>query len=112
MNFCEQCQTCLDKEILKTGVIMFTCSCGVTKLGTNNDTLILEEFPEMADMTQKYDAFIESSAHDPAGYIIKVDCPECHVDFMTLIRVGANETVMYTCTCGYVTTYADYIAKK
>jgi hypothetical protein len=112
MNFCSQCQACLEKEILPSGSILFTCSCGITRAGTDDDTLILEEFPEMADMTQKYDVFIENSAHDPAGYIIKEDCPKCHLDFMTLIRVGVNETVMYTCTCGYVSTYMNYISAK
>lgn len=112
MNFCDQCQACLEKEILPTGKIVFTCTCGLVKEGTPDDTLILEEFPEMADMTQKYDVFIENAPHDPAGYIIMEPCLKCNLDFMTLVRVGVNQTVLYTCTCGYKATYMEYMAKK
>jgi DNA-directed RNA polymerase subunit M/transcription elongation factor TFIIS len=101
MNFCKYCQSILTKEIKSDGTISFICSCAVEQLGTPADTLIHEEHLGPTDVAHR-EVFIENSAHDPAGSVIMKDCPQCGLDFMTLIRVGQAESVIYTCTCGAV----------
>ena len=101
MNFCKQCQSILTKEIRQDGSISFICSCLTEQPGIPADTLIYEEFLGPVDVAHR-EVFIENSPYDPAGAVIKRDCPQCGLDFMTLIRVGQAESVIYTCTCGAV----------
>lgn len=109
MNFCKQCQSILEKEISHTGAISFLCiACNLRTDGSPADTLIHEEFLEMAEIIQKYDVFVSNSPYDHAGNIVKQDCPKCKLDFMTLVRIGVNESIIYTCVCGHRVSYNDY----
>jgi hypothetical protein len=100
----------MDKEITQAQKIAFTCLCGNSIDSEPADTLMYEEYLEAEDNNPKHEIFIENSAHDPAGYTIKKDCPQCNMDFMTMIILGSNETVIYTCTCGFRITRSDYEA--
>ena len=94
-----------------TGVIVFNCKCQMQVPGTPYDTLMSEGVLEMANSNRKHDIFIENSPFDPARNIVIKECPSCGLDFLTIIRVAASETVMFTCTCGYSATNDEYIRK-
>lgn len=111
MNFCDICQSVLTKEILSNGQIRFICSCLYEKAGDAADTLIAEVFLQVVEASQQ-EVFIENSPHDPAGNIIMKDCPQCGLDYMTLIRVGKLENVIYTCICGAIIPYTEYTKNK
>lgn len=110
MNFCAQCFSTTDKEILRDNKIVFKCPvCSYTVAGGPDDSLLYEDFLGASESTQKHEVFIENSAFDPVGCTVTRDCPQCGLDFMTMVRVGSSETTIYTCTCGYRSTYADTV---
>jgi predicted RNA-binding Zn-ribbon protein involved in translation (DUF1610 family) len=81
----------------------------LTEDGEPDDTLMMEEYLETAESNQKHDVFIENSPFDPAGKIVLKDCPSCGLNFMTMSRIGVNETTMYACSCGYIATHEEYM---
>lgn len=91
-----------------SGTITFHCRCQNITEGTPDDTLIEEGFLESSKSDLKHSVFIENSPHDPAGCRVKKDCPKCGLDFLTLIMVGTNENTMYTCDCGFTSTFQEY----
>lgn len=115
MRFCTHCGSNMSKSVV-TGQVQFSCRCQIQeKKGTAEDTLMYEEMLETAESNLKHEVFIENSPFDAAANIVMKDCPKCNLNFITLIRVGINEAVMYTCTCGFRATVDEYnktIAKK
>jgi hypothetical protein len=77
--------------------------------GGPDDTLMAEGFVETSEAAQKHMVFIENSSYDPAANVILRDCPSCGLNYLTLIRVGVNETTMYSCSCGYLATHSEYM---
>lgn len=112
MRFCKQCGSVMVKNATDAGEIVFTCACTATEPGNARDTLMSEVFYETVENTAKHDVFIENSPFDPAAHIVLEECPGCKLNFMTMIQVGQNETTMYTCTCGYRATRAEYLKRK
>jgi DNA-directed RNA polymerase subunit M/transcription elongation factor TFIIS len=108
MKFCEKCGSVMQKNTTAAGDIVFQCKCQQIA-GTSDDTLMAEGFVETGEAAQKHMVFIENSSHDPAANIIMRDCPKCNLNYLTLIRVGVNETTMYSCTCGYLATHAQHM---
>jgi DNA-directed RNA polymerase subunit M/transcription elongation factor TFIIS len=108
-RFCAECGSLMNKSTLATGSIVFQCRCQLTSPGLPDDTLMSEGYFESADSNMKHDVFIENSPFDEAGHKVRKECQQCGLNFMTMIRVGQNETTMYTCTCGNVVSLADYM---
>ena len=98
----------MQKNTTPVGEIIFQCRCQQV-VGGADDTLMAEGFVETSEAAQKHMVFIENSPFDPAANIILKDCPSCGLDYLTLIRVGTNETTMYSCTCGYLATHTQYV---
>ncbi len=109
MSFCIQCGSVMSKIISLSGEIQFQCRCLMIYPGTPDDSLLLEGYIETAESEGKHDVLIEQSPFDPAANIVRKDCPECGIDFMTMIRIGINETTMYTCSCGCNLTHNQYM---
>ena len=111
MRFCDQCDSVMSKNTTPAGAILFTCKCQWAVLGGKDDTLMPEEYFENSESNEKHEVFIENSPFDPAGNIVMRDCPNCSLNFLTMIRVGITETTMYSCTCGYSATQDEYMRK-
>lgn len=101
----------MQKNATAAGDIVFQCKCQQI-VGGVDDTLMAEGLVEIGEAAQKHHVFIENSSHDPAANVIMRDCPQCGLNYLTLIRVGVNETTMYSCTCGYLATHAQYIESR
>ncbi len=106
MNFCDECGSVMKKTASTTGKILFVCNCQLTKDGGPDDTLMAEQVMKAAEAT--HDVFIEQAAFDLAANIVLLECPQCSIDYMTTFQVGESLTTMYTCTCGYHASHADY----
>lgn len=104
MKFCSACESIMSKETTLQGAILFVCRCQETKEGAPADTLMAEGMLESTASEERHQVFIEQSPYDPAGNRVMRNCPQCPLDFLTMIIVGANENTMYTCRCGYVET--------
>lgn len=111
MRFCDKCGAIMQKNTTATGEIIFQCRCQQIN-GNPDDTLMAEGFIETGESAQKHMVFIENSSHDPAANIIMRDCPNCKLNYLTIIRVGLNETTMYSCTCGYLATHVQYVEQQ
>lgn len=109
LKFCQQCESVMTKSTSATGIIVFQCRCQLTEEGQPDDTLMAEEFLETAESNQKHEVFIENSPYDPAGNIVMKDCPQCGLNFLTMIRIGSAEVTIYTCSCGYRATHSEYM---
>lgn len=101
MKFCPQCSSVMTKNTAAIGTIFYQCRCQYTVEGHPDDTLMAEGYLETTTDNLKHVVFIDNSPYDPAGNIVMKDCPQCKLNFLTMIRVGINETTMYTCSCGY-----------
>jgi hypothetical protein len=98
----------MQKTTTAVGEVVFQCKCQQVN-GGPDDTLMAEGFIEAGEAAQKHMVFIENSPYDPAANVIMRDCPNCKLNYLTLIRVGVNETTMYSCTCGYLATHTQYM---
>lgn len=106
IRFCPECQSCMQKNT-STGTIGFVCRCQLPLPGEPSDTLMYEKVIEASETNLKYSVFIDNAAHDLARNIVRIDCPQCKLDYMTIIRIGINETVMYVCDCGFNALASD-----
>lgn len=107
VRFCDQCGSRVAKTTV-TGAVTFKCVCGQPIEATAEDTLMYEEHFESAGAFNE--TFIENSPFDPAANVVKMDCP-CGLDFLTKIYVGDDQTVLYTCTCGFRATHNELTKK-
>ena len=109
MKFCPVCEAVMSKSTTPQGMIIFYCRCQLVIDGKPDDTLMAEEYLETAESNLKHEVFIENAPFDPAGNIVLKDCPKCNLNFLTMIRIGTNETTMYACSCGYSATHTEYM---
>ena len=109
MRFCPQCESVMTKSTTATGSIVFHCRCQYMIEGNPDDTLMAEGFLETSQGNLKHDVFIENAPFDAAANIVLKDCPQCGLNFMTMIRIGISETTMYTCSCNYQATHDNYM---
>ena len=108
MRFCNICGSILSKTTQNSGTIIFICRCLQTIPSVEDDTLMAEEYMDSAKLELKHQAFIDNSPYDPAAQIVLKDCPNCPMDFMTLIVPSANQMSMFTCSCGIKITNEEY----
>ena len=111
MRFCPRCQSVLSKTTAATagtGIVFLCRVCLMDPPGGPDDTLMAEGHIEMEERIDKHSAFIEQSPFDPAANIVFKECPQCRLDYMTMVRVGDSAITVYTCTCGYRATHSEY----
>lgn len=102
LKFCDVCSSRFTKRTTEKGVV-FECVCGNTREGKPEDSLMFEvNLRSGNDVMIKQETFIQLAAHDPAGLKVAQDCPQCKMDYMTMIRIGDTEKAIYTCDCGYI----------
>ena len=87
-----------------TGVLIFRCYCGYSTKGSSEDSLIKSGTPNSEESTEMYRRYISNSPFDRVSQQVKRDCPKCGLDYMTQVRVGSREDVIWTCKCMYGVT--------
>ena len=105
MKFCPLCESRMTKDTV-TGNIVFKCRCTKEIMGEGDDSLMSEGIS--TDSNAKYEVFIDNAAFDTAANKVLSQCTNCGLPYLTLIRVGINEQVMYVCRCGFKSTYENY----
>ena len=101
MRICDSCGKSMKRET-RTGKIMFICVCGETVEGTNKDIQISTGVIGGGETREMYRLLLRNAAHDPVNQLVKRDCKECGRDYMTQVRIGAQEVVVYLCKCGNI----------
>ena len=85
-----------------TGEVFFKCIyCGVEEKGGPEDARISGAVLNAGETQEKYRRLILNAAFDRVNQRVKKQCPQCGVGYLTQIRVGEGEVVVYTCECGY-----------
>ena len=96
--FCNACGSKMIKTF--TSTVIYVCRCGEQKLGDNDSTLVASEEFNLPMVESTHRIFIETSPFDRSGFKVMKTCNKCGLDYMTMIRLGANQIIRYTCTCG------------
>lgn len=100
MHVCEKCGLAM-RRVLGPEGIYFRCACGETVPGGPEDARLSGAVLHAGETAGRYDKLIRNSAFDRTAQQVKKDCPRCGLDYMTQVRVGENEFIVYTCKCGY-----------
>ena len=101
MRICDVCGKSMKRET-RTGKIMFTCVCGEIVEGTDKDTQISVGVVGGGETRVMYRHLLRNAAHDPVNQLVKRDCKKCGLDYMTQVRIGSREVVVYLCKCGNI----------
>lgn len=105
MRFCPICGSRMTKITLPTGSnIEWRCRCLNTIAGTGDDTLMAEGALEKKENMDKYTVYINNAPHDAATLRVLQKCPKCGLDYMNMLRIGEQETVIMTCSCGHTSS--------
>lgn len=84
-----------------SGAVSFVCYCGVRVDGGPEDARIASDILNAGETEEMYRRLIRSAPFDRVNQQVLRDCPKCGLDYMTQIRVGAREVVIWVCKCGY-----------
>ena len=104
MKYCTACEQSLTINI-SGATIGFSCpSCGKTAVATPEDLLIEQKLGKMTDTRMLYANLIRNAAEDRVNLQVARDCPECGLDYMAILRLGEEESIVYKCKCGYEVT--------
>ena len=100
MKFCSSCNRAIKKRIVM-GAVVFNCVCGNSEESKPEDVLISNITLNYTETTEMYNNLIELAPFDRTTQLIKFDCPNCGRDYVSQIRVGTSEIIVYRCKCGY-----------
>jgi DNA-directed RNA polymerase subunit M/transcription elongation factor TFIIS len=100
MKFCKVCRRSIKKRIVSNSVV-FKCECGHVEATNPEDVLISSETLSSTDTTEWYNNLIHNAPHDKTCQLVKQDCPDCGLDYLTQLRLGNSEIVVHRCKCGY-----------
>ena len=100
MKFCTKCDRAIKKRII-SGSVVFRCICGNVEETRPEDVLISSITVNTTETTEMYNNLIELAPFDRTTQLISFDCPSCGRDYISQIRIGSSEIIVYRCKCGY-----------
>lgn len=100
MKFCKQCGRAIKKKITESQII-FKCMCGYIADTSPEDVLISSNILTSSESLEMYHNLIHFAPFDRTNELIKFPCPNCGLDYITQIRVGSSEIIIYRCKCGF-----------
>lgn len=103
MKFCDKCQSILEAKTTGNQLKFYCDSCKKPYDSKPEDSLRSQIVLKAENVESTGDMYyMELNApHDPAGYRIDADCPNCGMKFLVKIYVGPEYSVRYICSCGY-----------
>lgn len=111
MKICPQCERTMER-VIAVDKIIFRCFCGTEIAGGPEDARIASHVYHAGETADKYQKLILNSPHDRTNQQVRKDCPQCGLDYLTQLRIGPEEVIIYTCKCGYVSTGGLRTGKK
>lgn len=100
MRTCPECGRVMFRSTA-SGTVSFMCYCGVVAEKTPEDARIAGGVLHAGETEEMYRRLIRNAAFDRVNQQVRKECPKCGLDYMTQIRVGAREIVVWVCKCGY-----------
>lgn len=99
MRFCESCDLAMVRDT-SSGSVVFRCRCGAEDPGAPEDARIVGADLGAAKTAESHRNLIHLAPLDRVCAQVRRDCPDCGRDYMTLVRVGEAEVVIFRCRCG------------
>jgi DNA-directed RNA polymerase subunit M/transcription elongation factor TFIIS len=106
MRFCKNCGRAMIRDP-SSGAVVFRCPCGTEEAGGPEDARVFGYVLGAGETTEMYRLLIRTAAHDRTNQLVHRSCPECGLDYMTQIRVGDAEVIVYKCKCGHEESGGD-----
>jgi len=106
MRFCRNCDRAMIRDP-SSGVVVFRCPCGVEETGDPEDARISGAVLGAGETTEMYRLLIRTAPFDRTNQLVQRPCPDCGLDYMTQIRVGVSEVILYKCKCGHEEASGD-----
>lgn len=100
MRFCPKCDLCMRRRTA-SGKVVYWCPCGVEEPGDASDARIGGNVLGAGQTPMIYYHLIRTASFDRTNQLVERQCPNCPLDYMTQIRVGDAEIIIYTCKCGH-----------
>jgi DNA-directed RNA polymerase subunit M/transcription elongation factor TFIIS len=100
MRFCPNCGRTMIRDP-SSGAVVFRCACGTEEAGGPEDARVFGVVLGAGETTEMYRLLIKTAPFDRTNQIVARACPECGLDYMTQIRVGDAEVIVFKCKCGY-----------
>ena len=89
------------------GVVVYRCPCGADRAGDPADTRICGADHGAESVSAMYATLLKGAPFDRVNTVVRRDCVACGLDFMTCVRLTANEDTFFVCMCGRVELGAD-----
>lgn len=99
MRFCKNCGRAMVRDP-SSGSVVFRCQCGCEEPGTPEDARIFGNVFGTSETAEMYRKLIHTAPFDRTNQLVKRSCAVCGRDYMTQIRVGESEVIIYKCQCG------------
>nr|BBO54006.1 C122R homolog protein [Abalone asfa-like virus]BCY04554.1 hypothetical protein [Abalone asfa-like virus] len=104
MKVCSSCQSSMERTIYND-TIYFKCHCGNEIQGTVDDLRIAgHSYNYSTEIVEKFANLVKFAMFDPINQKIKKDCNNCGLDYMTQLKLGHEEIILYVCKCGNQTS--------
>lgn len=87
----------------ETGAVVFQCFCGVEEEGGGEDALIASDILTSSETAHMYQRLLANAARDRVNQQVSRVCEDCGLDYMTQVRLGVREVIVWTCKCGHRT---------
>jgi DNA-directed RNA polymerase subunit M/transcription elongation factor TFIIS len=100
MRFCKVCGRAMTRDA-SSGSVVFQCYCGVREPGGPYDARLSGAVLGASETAAMYDSLIRAAPFDRTNQLVLRPCPDCGLDYMTQIRVGDAEVIVYKCKCGH-----------
>ena len=96
MRFCDNCGRAMLRDTT-SGSVVFRCHCGSSEAGSATDARIAGAVLGAGETIEMYRRLIQTAAFDRTNQQVRRLCVECGLDYMTQIRVGDAEIIIYKC---------------
>jgi hypothetical protein len=99
MHFCSICSRAM-KRVCASGTVVYRCACGQEEKGDPADARIGGGSVGSSNAEDTFRLLIRNAPFDRTNKVVKRDCKDCGLDYMTQLRLGEAEMVIYRCKCG------------
>ena len=100
MRFCRACNRAMVRDT-SSGAVEFRCACGEVEKGGPEDARVGGGTLGSGETTEMYHNLIRTAPYDRTNQLVRRDCPDCGLDYLTQVRVGASEVIVLRCDCGF-----------
>lgn len=100
-KFCPKCEKSLELSTT-TGELIFKCPvCQEQVKGSPYDTLMPANYVTIEENVELWHNIIQNAPFDRVSEKVDIACKKCGRDYLTRLRLGKNESIVYSCKCGF-----------